>query len=305
MTTFTYGRYRVEVSNPGKLLFAADGISKTDIVDYYQCVAERLLPALRERPLVLQRFPDGIADEGFYQKQVGSYFPDWIETAKVRVKTDDSDQHLAVCNKRATLTYLAGQACITLHPWLSRRDRLQRPDQMIFDLDPAGEPFAPVRTTAFRLRELLNELGLCAYVKTTGSSGAHVVVPLQRGAGFDAVRDFARTLADLLARRYPKELTTEIRKARRGGRLYLDVARNGYAQTAVAPYALRARRGAPVAMPVHWEELADRDLTSRSFNLHAAMQRATSGTPDPWAGMSRHGRSLSEPRRRLSALCAE
>lgn len=299
-----YGAYAFELSNPTKQLFPSDGLSKAALADYYETVAARMLPHMRNRALVMQRFPEGIEAEGFYQKQVGGHFPPWIARVRVAVKGTGGHQDLVVCNNTATLAYLVGQACITPHLWLSRCDRLEYPDRLVLDLDPPGDDFAPVRRAALRCRELLTDLGLRAYVKTTGSRGAHVVVPLDRSAAFPAVREFARDLAALLASRHPDELTVEVRKAKRRGRLYLDVGRNAYGQTAVAPYAVRARRGAPVAMPIAWSELQDGRLNARTFDTDAVVARVSRNETDPWAGMGRHARALAGPRRRLRAQLA-
>lgn len=295
------GRHRVETSNEDKVLFPRTGITKGELIDYYEAAAERMLPALRERALVLQRFPDGIDEPGFYQKQVGAHFPDWIETTRV-AKRGGGRQELVVGGQRATLVYLANQACVTLHPWLSRRDRPDHPDQLVFDLDPPGDDFAAVRRAAGPLRELLeDELGLPSFPKLTGSRGLHVVVPLDRSEGFDAVRSFASDVASLLAERHPKALTTEQRIAKRRGRLYLDVARNAYAQTAVAAYSVRALPDAPLAAPIDWSDLrGGRRLHARSFTLRQA--RRLLERDDPWRGMSRRARSLRSARRRLAAL---
>jgi bifunctional non-homologous end joining protein LigD len=211
----------------------------------------------------------------------------------------------AVINNAATLVYLANQACITPHVWLSREDTLDHPDLMIFDLDPAGDDeFDVVRRAARSLRDLLKEVHLPAYLRTTGSRGLHVAVPLDRSEGFDTVRDFAQDLARVLEARDPTGLTTAPRKAKRRGRLFLDTARNAYAQTAVASYAVRAKPGAPVAAPVDWKELESASFHAQKFTIKNIFRRlATAG--DPWDQMWRQARSLRSPRRRLDALMAK
>jgi bifunctional non-homologous end joining protein LigD len=296
------GRKSARVRRPDKLLFPETGLSKGDLADYYERIHPRMRPQLAERPLVMERYPDGIAEEGFYQKEVGRHFPDWISTVRVPRKRGGS-QRLLVADRKATLVYLVDQACVTPHLWLSRRDRLDVPDQLVIDLDPARDDFAPVRRAALQCRQLLDELGLYSVVKTTGSRGLHVHVPLRREEGFDAVRGFARTLAALLARRHPGELTTAARKAARRGRLYLDVARNAYAQTVVAPYAVRAREGAPVAAPIPWQDVEGSRLNARSFSVREV--RRLLERDDPWAGLGRHARGLPGPRERLAELTDE
>jgi bifunctional non-homologous end joining protein LigD len=205
-----------------------------------------------------------------------------------------------IADNAATLLYLADQACITLHRFLSKADRLRRPDRLVFDLDPAGEDFAAVRHAAKLLHELLDELGLPSALMTTGSRGLHVLVPLIRDADVDDVRAFARAVADLLSERHPDRLTTEPSKKARGDRLYLDVQRNGYAQTAVAPYAVRALPGAPVATPLTWPELDEKATNAQRWtmaNIHQRLQE-----DDPWDGALRHGHSLTSAAKRLKAL---
>ncbi|MCA9510951.1 MAG: non-homologous end-joining DNA ligase, partial [Myxococcales bacterium] len=259
MATRHYGRHSVETANEDKVLFPDDGLAKGDLIDHYERVWTRMRAHLADRPLVMERFPDGIASEGFFQKQVPDHFPAWIDRVRV-ARRDASPQELVVCGTKGGLAYLANQACVTPHLWLCRASRLDAPDELVFDLDPPDRDFAPVRRAALWCRALLDELGLFAVAKTTGSRGVHVVVPLRAREGFDGVRDLAHRIANELARRHPDALTTEQRLAKRGGRLYLDVGRNAHAQTAVAPYAVRAREGAPVATPVAWEELARGDV---------------------------------------------
>jgi bifunctional non-homologous end joining protein LigD len=289
----------IEISNPNKTLFPDDGITKQDLVAYYTAAAEVMVPLIRDRPLSMRRFPDGIAGEGFLQQQASDHFPDWIDRATVN-KRDGEVTHV-VCNNASTLAYLANQACVELHVWSSRIDKLDHPDRMIFDLDPSGDDFEPVRSAAQSLRDLLEEVGLTAFVMTTGSRGLHVVTPLHRYADFDQVRSFAREICEVLASREPQRLTTEQRKDKRGNRLYLDSFRNSYGQHAIAPYSLRARRGAPVAAPLSWNELADPALHPQTFTYGNISERLqTSG--DPWRGFTKHAASPKKPQQKLHAL---
>ncbi|MFF5970794.1 non-homologous end-joining DNA ligase [Streptomyces sp. NPDC012769] len=290
------GRRTVEVTRPDKVLFPEDGLTKAGLADYYHRVADRMVPHLRGRPLMLEQHPDGIDDPGFMRKDVPDHFPDWLATAELP-KADGTVTY-ALCEDAASLVYLAGQACVTPHRWLSRADRPDRPDRLVLDLDPPGDDFDAVRRAAGRLRALLDELELPSLPMTTGSRGLHVVVPLLRRDTFDDVRAFARELAEVLACRYPEELTTAARKRDRGGRLYLDVQRNGYGQTAVAPYAVRARPGAPVAAPLAWDELDDPKLTARRWSVADAGELVDR---DPWRDAPR-GHSTAAARRRLAAL---
>jgi bifunctional non-homologous end joining protein LigD len=293
------GGIDVPVTRLDKLFFPADAITKGDLIGYYRDIAPAALPYLRDRPLVMMRYPDGIDGPRIVQKNISGHFPDWI--SRVQVKKKDGTVCHAVADKPATLVYLANQGCVELHVFLSPRNALDQPDQLVFDLDPPdGEHFGLACATALDLRALLeDELGLAAYVKTTGGKGLHVHVPLRPEDDFDAVRGFARDVARVLVSRQPDDLTMEQRKDSRGQRLYLDLMRDAYAQMVVAPYSVRARPGAPVATPLGWAEL-DGGLTPGQFTLGTVRERVAS-VPDPWKGMARHRRGLAAPRRRLAA----
>ena len=297
------GRRTVEVSSPDKVLFPESGLTKGDLVDYYRRVAEWMVPYLKDRPLTLHRFPDGIDHAGFVQQHAPDYYPDWIARATVEKEEGGTVTH-AVASDAASLVYLANQNVITPHVWLSRVDRPRHPDRLIFDLDPPGGDFDAVRRAAFAVRELLEELGLPAFVMATGSKGLHVVTPLDRRADFDAVRDFVRDASEVLAQRYPADLTVEQRKAKREGRVFLDPLRNTYAHTAVAPYAVRAKPGAPVATPLDWDEVKDPKMQPGRYTIENLFRRLAR-KEDPWAGMGRRACGLTAARRRLDALRQE
>lgn len=299
MTIVRAGARQIEISNADKVLFPDDGITKGDLVTYYRQIAATMLPYVKGRPVMMQRFPDGIGRPGFYQKDTGKELPSWIH--RVRVKKVGGQVTHIVCDDAASLVYLANQACITPHVWLSRADRLDLPDQIIFDLDPSRDDFSIVRAAARDLRSILSEIGLPAFVKTTGSRGLHVVIPLVRRANFGDARAFARGVAELLVRKDPERMTIEARKDKRKGRLLIDVMRNGYAQTAVAAYAVRAKPGAPVSTPVTWEELGSSSLTPQRYTLRNVF-RLLERRPDPWAGMFHQAHTLTEAARRLEQL---
>lgn len=297
------GGRRIELSNTDKILFPESGVTKGDVIDYYRRVAEICLPYFEERPLSMHRYPDGIAEDGFFQKDIPEYFPDWIE--RVRLTKEGGEITYVVANDTATLVYLANQACITPHLALARRDKPHHPDRMIFDLDPSDDAdFETVRKAAQWLKELFDRIDVAAFVQTTGSRGLHVVVPLDRSATFDPVREFAREVADHLAQAHADVLTTEQRKNKRGKRIFLDTLRNAYGQTAVAPYALRSRETAPVATPLDWTELGDGDLGPRSYTISNLFRRLAQKA-DPWAGMDRRAVGLDAMRRRFEARTAD
>jgi bifunctional non-homologous end joining protein LigD len=304
--TLRAGRFTVKLSNTGKVLFPGDNITKGDLVAHYQLVAGLMLPLLRDRPISMTRYPDGITAGGIVQKNVPRYFPDWVTRARVRKEGGSLQQ--VICDKPATLVYLANQACIEVHAFLSKLSRIDHPDQLIFDLDPPDVTrFGDVRRCALGLRQLLeDELGLLTFLKTTGGKGVHVHVPLDARADFDTVRGFAQEVAALLAARNPGLATTEQRRDKRGKLVYLDVMRNAYAQLAVAPYSVRGRPGAPVATPLSWEELDDATLSPHQFTVRTMPRRIgeVSGGSDPWAGLGRRRFGLARAAERLRRLPA-
>ena len=291
------GRRTISLSNQDKIFWGTENITKGELVGYYEAISEVMVPHLRDRLLTMERYPNGYQGSRFYQKDASGYFPKWIKT-KEAPKEGGGKVNYVVCNESATLVYLANQACLTFHTGLHRVDRLDRPDLFVMDLDPSTEDFSIVQHAALATRDLLEDLGLVPFVKTSGSRGLHVVVPLRRTSDFREVRSFARDLATELERRYPDELTTQHRKAKRGDRLYLDVARNGYGAHAVAPYSVRARPGAPVAMPIPWSEVEEEDLTASRYTIRDAVD-VVSKRGDLWADISREAGSIGAARKRL------
>jgi len=284
-----------EVPRPEKVLFPDDGLTKADLARYYASVAAVMLPHVAGRPISMQRFPDGVGEAGFYEKKRPEHFPDWV--GSVTVETGDGPQQQVVVDDERTLVHLAGQACVTPHVWLSTVRSLDRPDQLVFDLDPSGDDLARVRRATQRLGEALHDLGLTTFVKTTGSRGYHVHVPLRPRESFDDVRDLARAVARRLVEEDPDLFTVEQRRAKRGDRVYVDVMRNGYGQTAVPPYGVRARPGAPVSVPIRWDEVSRVAPDQHSIT---SVPRRLGQRPDPWADMMRHAQDLRGARDRLS-----
>lgn len=294
-------RVDVEVTHPGRVLFPSDGITKRDLVAYYDQVADAMLPHLRGRPLNVRRYPRGIGETGFLQQDFADSLPDWM--GRIEVAKENGTVVHPVAERPEALRWLASQNAIALHVWQSRRGHLDKPDRVVFDLDPSDNDFAAVRAAARAAAGVLGDLGLACYVQTTGSRGLHVVVPLRADADFDTVRHFARDVAEVVAADDPAHRTVEARKKKRDGRVYLDIMRNAYAQTAVAPYSVRARDGAPVATPLEWDELDARGLRADRFTIGGVPKRLA-GQRDPWADMSRHARSLHGPLQRLAKLRA-
>jgi bifunctional non-homologous end joining protein LigD len=290
----------VEITHPGKTLFPDDGITKADLAEYYERVSEWMLPHIRFRPISMQRFPDGIGGAGFFHKDIPRYFPAWLKRVEVP-KANGSVTHVYACDAE-TLIYLVGQNTITPHVWLSRADRVWQPDRMVIDFDPApGSDFGAVRRAARYAGELLRELGFTPFAQVTGSKGIHVWTPLRRRPRHDEVRAFAGDLGRVLAARHPDELTTEWHKDKREGRILVDTARNTYAQTAVPPYAVRPRPGAPVATPLDWGELSDSRLRSDRWNIGNVLRRL-GAKGDPWADIASYARGIARARRSVESM---
>lgn len=290
---------RVKITHPDRVLFPDSGLTKADLAGYYERVAPLMLPHLKGRPVSMQRFPDGVERAGFFHKDAPAYFPAWIKRAKVE-KAGGSVTH-AVVNDADSLVYLANHGTITPHVWLSRADRPRRPDRLVFDLDPSRDDFAQVRKAARDLALLLEELGLTAYPMVTGSRGIHLWVPIRRDRDTEDVKAFTRAVARVAAARHPRDLTTEWRKEKRHGKILVDVARHGYAQTVVPPYAVRPRPAATVAMPVALESLSDSQLRPERWTIVNAFRRLARAR-DPWEGFFDSARSLSQPEKTLAKL---
>lgn len=292
-----FGKYTIDLSNTDKIFFPDEGYTKGDLINYYREVADFMLPYLKERPLVMLRYPDGIKGERFFHKNAPDYFPEWIKTKPVSKEEGGKVNHV-ICNNAATLAYIANQGCITPHIWLSKADKLYYPDTLIFDIDPPGYDFGKVIFAAGKLRELLEDkLNIISFIKTTGSKGVHVEIPLLRKENFDTVREFGQMVSEILSEKYPEIITTEVRKNKRKGRIFIDVARNAYAQTAVAPFSVRAKPGAPIATPIDWGEL-NSGMSPQKYNIKNIFRRL-SQKEDPWKDFSNHALSISDPKEEL------
>lgn len=289
----------IKISHADKVFYPDDDVTKGDVVEYYRQVASSMLPHLRGRPLTLRRYPDGISHEGWFQKEASGHFPDWLRVEAVPQRAGGTVHHV-ICKDEASLVYLANQATIEFHVWPSTVDRLDGPDLLVVDLDPPdGVEVKELRRIARQVRDLFDELGLTPFVQATGGRGFHVVAPLDTSADYELVRAFAREVAEHLAAGDPDRLTTEQRKDKRGDRVFLDTNRNGYAQTFVAPYSLRARPGAAVATPLDWDELGRAE--PNGFELRKIKQRlARKG--DPWRDLHSRGASAEKARERLRRL---
>jgi bifunctional non-homologous end joining protein LigD len=299
-TTLHLSDRDVALSRVEKELFPSDGFTKGDVIDYYRAVADVMVPHLAGRPLVLHRYPDGVEADGFIQQEASRHFPDWLTLAKAPRREGSGTVDHVVCGDAATLVYLANQATIEYHTWLSTTRDLNCPDRLVVDIDPPpGIEVDTLRGIARRVRDLFSSVGLTPFVQATGGRGFHVVAALDGSRDFEFVRDLAMGMADHLAERDPDLLTTAPRKERRGRRVYLDVNRNAYGQTFVAPYSLRARRGAPIATPLDWSELGR--ATPDRYHPRA-IRRRLARKADPWAAIREHAAAPADVRRRVDAL---
>ena len=293
--------HEIELSNPEKMIFPKAGMTKKGLVDYYMRISEYILPHLKDRPLMLHRYPNGIKGKEFYQKEEPDYFPGWIHTIDVEVKKEgQKTQKFVNCNSESTLAYIANQASITPHVWLSRKDKLHHPDKLIYDLEPPEGEFEVVKECARDFKKLFDELDLTAYLMTTGSKGMHLALPLDREWDFKKVREFAKRMAGLLAESKPDKYTVETLKKKRKGRLFLDYLRNSHGQTSVAPYSLRAREEAPVAVPLEWDELGKTD-SSQKYNAGNIFRRM-SRKKDPWKDFFSDANSLGRASKAMNKL---
>jgi bifunctional non-homologous end joining protein LigD len=279
------------ITHPEKVLFPQDGITKGELAAYYEMIAPVMVPHMRGRPVSMERYPAGIGKKGFFHKDVSKGFPAWLE--RVEVPKKDGTVHHPLVTDTRSLLWLANQNCITPHVWTSRAPDLMHPDICVFDLDPSKDDDSDtVRAAAIGLRDLLAELGLPSWVKTTGSKGFHIVVPLDGKTPMGEAARFANAVGTLLVRRDPSHLTQEFHKVDRGGRILVDTGRNGYSATFAAAYAVRAKRGAPVSAPCTWEEIERGTVNPRTFTLRNMAARLKDAG-DVWSDMLRRKRSLT------------
>lgn len=279
----------VRLTSPERVYYPDAGITKVDLARYYEAVVEWVLPELRDRPLTLLRCPSGVGGECFVQRKAGGGLPDTLTTVYI-----DRESTYVVARSLADVLRLVQAGVLEIHTWGSRRDRLDRPDRVIFDLDPAPDVgWAAVVWAAKLVRERLGEFGLESWVKTTGGKGVHVVAPLTRRHDWDAVHRFSRAVAEALEREHPERLLARASKAERGGRVFVDYLRNSWSASAVAAYSTRARPGAPVATPVGWDEL-ERIGGGAAFTVATLPARLRGGRADPWAGYRTARQSLTK-----------
>ena len=289
------------ITHPDKVLFPDDGITKGDLAAYYEAMAPTILPHIKGRPITMERYPSGIGKKGFWQKDVSKGFPDWLE--RVEVPKKDGVVHHPVITDERSLLWVTNQNTITQHVWISRVPDLYYPDICVFDLDPSTDDADAVRAAAIGLRNLLEEIGLPSWVKTSGSKGFHIVVPLDGRSKMGEVAQFANTVGRVIVSHAPDHLTQEFAKVDRKGRIYVDTGRNGYSATFAAAYTVRARRGAPVSAPCTWEEIEKGKVAPATFNLRNMPARIKK-VGDIWADMLRKRPSLKKPIEKLKGMAS-
>ena len=284
------------ITHPDKVLFPDDGITKGELAGYYEAIAPLMLPHISGRPVTMERYPTGIGHKGFIQKDVSKGFPGWLE--RIEVPKKDGTVHHPVVRDVRSLLWITNQNCITPHVWISRAPDLYHPDICVFDLDPSTPDAERLNEAAFALRDLLAELELRSWVKTSGSKGFHIVVPLDGKTRMGDVARFAHAVGTALVARHPDRLTQEFSKADRGTRIYVDTGRNGYSATFAAAYAVRAKAGAPVSAPCTWEELEQGKASPQAFTLRT-MAKRIERVGDLWADLRKARYSIASRLKRL------
>lgn len=290
---------KLSLTHLNKVFWPKEGFTKGDVIRYYDRVADVILPYLRNRPMVLNRHPNGIKGASFFQKNVDpGHLPAFVKTIAIRAKSTGRKVNYVICNNKATLLYLANLGCIEMHPWLSRIGRLNKPDFLVIDLDPRGNPFDQVITVARTARKLIESAGGRSLIKTSGKTGLHIYVPVRGNYEFEQVRSVAKLICRILNKRLPKLTSFAHRPAR--GKIYLDYARNSIGQTIVAPYSLRAFPRATVSTPLEWSELM-KSVRPQRYTLRTIFRRLN-GKGDVWQSAFRQSTSLTKLERNLTRI---
>jgi bifunctional non-homologous end joining protein LigD len=281
-------KHAFEITHPDKIMYPKSKITKQEVIDYYREIAPYFLQHSKNRLMVMQRFPLGIHKVAFFQKQIPTYFPKWIKRKAITLSTGEK-QSLVVLDTPDSLVFLANEGVLVFHPWLSSTKALNKPNKIVFDLDPSGPDIRKVKRAARLLKKILEGHNLVPFIMTTGSKGFHIAAPIIPEHSFEKIRAFTRHIAQELAAEYPKDFTVEIRKAKRKGRVFIDYLRNSFGQTSVAPYSLRAKEGAPVATPIEWKELAT--TSPQKYTMKNIFKRlARKG--DAWQDFEEHAKKL-------------
>lgn len=284
----TINNHQITLSHLDKIFYPKNKITKKDVIDYYEKIAPYFLAHVKDHPIVMHRFPDGIKGADFYQKQVPDSFPNWIKRTTVPLKKGEK-QILAVIDDTASLVYMANQAVLVFHSWLSTDKNVNKPTKIVFDLDPEGSDLKNLRFAAKKLKLMLEKHGLTPFIMTTGSRGYHIVAPIVPEHTFETVHAFAKHIANELAEQYSDKFTVEMNKAKRKGRIFIDYLRNSYGQTSVACYSLRAKEGAPIATPLEWSELSK--TKPQQYTIKNIFKRLAR-KKDPWKDFEKKAKKL-------------
>jgi bifunctional non-homologous end joining protein LigD len=264
--------HTLKLTNLDKIYWPEEGYTKGDLINYYRQVARYLLPYLKDRPQSLHRHPNGLKDEGFYQKDAGDQVPEWVQTESIYSESSKRDVKYILCQNEATLTYLNNLGCIEIHPWNSRVGSLDKPDYLVIDLDPGDNTYDEVVEVALVVKEIMDRAGATCYCKTSGATGMHLYVPLGRQYNFERAEVFARRVAELVNARLPELTSLERSPKARRKQVYLDYLQNNIAQTVAAPYSVRPKPGATVSTPLQWEEVK-KGLHPSAFTIHTVPER--------------------------------
>lgn len=290
-THVTVDGHEIKLKNLNKL-FWPEGLTKAHLIQYYSGIAPYILPYLYNRPIVMKRYPDGIGEESFYQKECPGYAPAWIK--KQPVEHSEKVVNYIICNDSATLIWLASQACIEIHAWLARTENLERPDLAVMDLDPAeGATYDDILEIALLVRGALEEFGVASFPKTSGASGLHLFIPLKPVYNWEQVSEAMKCVAELVAKVCPGKATIERRVDKRAGKVYLDYLQNGRGKTMAFPYSLRPLPGAPVSAPLYWWEVEGGAVRPGQFTITNIFRRLKSMW-DIYTGLGGQGQSLDE-----------
>lgn len=286
---------KVNLTNEDKVLFPKYKITKKDFVNYYKFISKKMIPLIKDRAISQNRFPNGINNKIFFQKKILDYYPKWFKTIKVS-RIDKKPISMAIVNDLDHLLYLANQV-LEFHIFLSKKNNLNKPDRIVFDLDPGKQSFTKVIKAAKDLKKLLDELNLKSYFMTTGSKGLHIIVPIKEEFDFENIREFSKKVANILVKRFPKDYTIQMSKSKRGNKIFIDYLRNSFAQTAIAPYSIRAIENAPIATPIEYSELKG-SLTSQSFNIKNIKKR----TKEPFKNLDKSKKSIKKALKKIDTL---
>ena len=259
----------IKLTHLGKIFWPQEGYTKEDLINYYASVAKFILPYLKNRPVMLHRYPNGIQKSGFYQKEIGKC-PSWIKT--VKIKHENREITYPLIQDKATLLYLVNLGCIDFHPFLSDSHHLKHPNYLVFDLDPKGASFDSVIKTALAIHQILEEKHMRNFCKTSGGKGLHIFVPLDGRLDFDASKKLAKSIALMVQKQLPDLISLKKGSNQRQKKVLIDYSRNAWAQTMVSPYSVRPRPHAPVSMPLEWKEVK-KGLNPLKFTLKTAIKR--------------------------------